>query len=70
MRMRARKALWWQMFPLLAGLTVLALIIGARAWLIEVQRADQEALFAQGRFESTLTEVLLVLQDAETGQRG
>jgi signal transduction histidine kinase len=70
MKTRVRKAFWLQMLPLLAGFAVLAAIIGARAWLIEGQRRDQEAMISASQFERNLTEVLSLLQDAETGQRG
>ena len=70
MKSRVRKAFWMQMLPLLAGFAVLAVIIGTRAWLIEGQRRDQDAVMAASRFERNLTEVLSLLQDAETGQRG
>ena len=70
MKSRVRKVFWMQMLPLLAGFAVLAIIIGARAWLIEGQKRDQDAMMAASQFERNLTEVLSLLQDAETGQRG
>jgi signal transduction histidine kinase len=70
MKTRARKALWLQLLPLIAGFVVLAVIIGARSWLIEVQRQNQEAVLSAAQFERRLTEMLSELKDAETGQRG
>ncbi|MDP3896744.1 MAG: CHASE3 domain-containing protein [Mesorhizobium sp.] len=65
-----RKAFWLQLFPLLAGFMVLAAIIGARAWLIEGQRADNAAVMRASEFERRLSGVLSLLQEAETGKRG
>jgi CHASE3 domain sensor protein len=59
-----------QLLPLLIGFAILAAIIGARTWLIEVQRQDGLAVIAAAQFDRRLMEIFDVLQNAESGQRG
>ncbi|PBC07253.1 histidine kinase [Mesorhizobium sp. WSM3859] len=60
----------WQALPLLAGFAVVALIIAARAILAEAQIADRNASREAIEAQQTLSSLLSLAQDAETGQRG
>ncbi|RWB39231.1 MAG: response regulator [Mesorhizobium sp.] len=60
----------WQALPLLAGFAVVALIITARAILAEAQIADRDASREAIEAQQTLSSLLSLAQDAETGQRG
>ncbi|WP_292587440.1 CHASE3 domain-containing protein [Mesorhizobium sp.] len=70
MIVRLRRALRWQALPLLAGFAVVALIITARAILAEAQIADRDASREAIEAQQTLSSLLSLAQDAETGQRG
>ena len=67
---RLRRALRAQLIPLIAGFAVLALIVIARTFLIELQRHDNEAVRQAFEFERRVVSVLSLVQDVETGQRG
>ncbi|MGX7875076.1 CHASE3 domain-containing protein [Mesorhizobium sp. ORM6] len=60
----------WQTFPLVAGFAVLALIVGARAILVESQRANRAAARETIEYQQLLSGLLSLAQDAENGQRG
>jgi signal transduction histidine kinase/ActR/RegA family two-component response regulator len=70
MKNRTRNAFRVQLLALVAGFVVLAVVVGARSWLIERQRLDNEAMRVSYELQRQLTNTLLLLQDAETGQRG
>jgi signal transduction histidine kinase/CheY-like chemotaxis protein len=70
MIVRLRRALRAQSLPLLLGFVLLSGIVIVRSVLIEQQRMDSLALHEANDFERDLTGLLLLLQDAETGQRG
>ncbi|TPN31332.1 response regulator [Mesorhizobium sp. B2-3-3] len=60
----------WQTFPIVAGFVVLALIVGARAMLVEDQRANRAAARQTLEYQQLLSGLLALAQDAESGQRG
>ncbi|TPM37941.1 CHASE3 domain-containing protein [Mesorhizobium sp. B2-3-4] len=60
----------WQTFPLIAGFAVLTLIVGARAVLVEGQRANRAAARETLEYQQLLSGLLSLAQDAEGGQRG
>jgi signal transduction histidine kinase/ActR/RegA family two-component response regulator len=70
MKNRTRNAFRVQLLTLVAGFVVLTVVVGARSWLIERQRLDNEAMRVSYELQRQLTNALLLLQDAETGQRG
>jgi signal transduction histidine kinase len=67
---RLRKAMRTQLLPLAAGFVVLAGIIAGRSFLIEAQRQDNMAVRQAFEFERSIVNLLGLLQDAETSQRG
>jgi signal transduction histidine kinase/ActR/RegA family two-component response regulator len=62
--------MWWQSLPLIIGFAVLALIVGARATLVEGQRANREAAREAIEYQELLSGLLSLAQDSESGQRG
>ncbi|WP_214469740.1 CHASE3 domain-containing protein [Mesorhizobium sp. dw_380] len=60
----------WQSVPLVTGFAVLALIVGARAVLVESQRANRAAARETIEYQQLLSGLLSMAQDAESGQRG
>ncbi|MCZ8547465.1 CHASE3 domain-containing protein [Mesorhizobium qingshengii] len=59
-----------QSLPLVIGFAVLALIVGARAVLVESQRANRVAARQAIEYQDALSGLLSLAQDAEIGQRG
>jgi signal transduction histidine kinase/ActR/RegA family two-component response regulator len=62
--------MWWQSLPLIIGFAVLALIVAARATLVEGQRANREAAREAIEYQELLSGLLSLAQDSESGQRG
>ena len=60
----------WQTLPLVIGFAVLALIVGARAVVVELQSANRAAARDAIEYQQLLAGLLSLAQDAETGQRG
>ncbi|PTE08203.1 CHASE3 domain-containing protein [Mesorhizobium helmanticense] len=60
----------WQSLPLFLGFALLALIVGARAVLVEGQRANREAAREAIEYQELFSGLLSLAQDAEIGQRG
>ncbi|TPM10161.1 response regulator [Mesorhizobium sp. B2-3-11] len=59
-----------QPLPIIAGFAALALIVGARAVLVESQRANRAAARETIEYQEQLSGLLSLAQDAESGQRG
>ncbi|WP_421917406.1 CHASE3 domain-containing protein [Mesorhizobium sp.] len=60
----------WQSLPLIIGFVILALIVGARAILVENQSANRLAARDAIEYQQLLSGLLSLAQDAESGQRG
>ena len=67
---RLRKAVNYQLLPLVLGFVLLAGIVGARSLLIESQRDSNDAVRSAFALDNRLVTTLSLVQDAETGQRG
>ncbi|HEY6630730.1 MAG TPA: CHASE3 domain-containing protein [Rhizobiaceae bacterium] len=67
---RLRRAVNFQLLPLVLGFVLLGGIVGARSWLIESQRDSNDAVRAAFALSNQLVTTLSLVQDAETGQRG
>ncbi|MGE0212146.1 MAG: CHASE3 domain-containing protein [Parvibaculaceae bacterium] len=65
-----RTTLSAHLFTIVAGFAVLFLVLGATAWLVERQRDNNESVRHTLGVEASLSRVLSLIQDAETGQRG
>lgn len=59
-----------QPLPIVAGFAALALIVGARAVLVESQRANRAAARETIEYQEQLSGLLSLAQDAESSQRG
>ncbi|TGQ82548.1 response regulator [Mesorhizobium sp. M8A.F.Ca.ET.207.01.1.1] len=59
-----------QPLPIVAGFAALALIVGARAVLVESQRANRAAARETIEYQEQLSGLLSLAQDAEGSQRG
>jgi len=67
---RLRKAVHFQLLPLTLGFLLLGAIIGARSWLIESLRDNNDAVRSAFALDNRLVTALSLVQDAETSQRG
>lgn len=65
-----RTRLSTHLLTIAAGFAILIVVLGLAAWLIERQRADNDAVRHTLNVEARLAKTLSLLQDAETGQRG
>ncbi|HVY84274.1 MAG TPA: CHASE3 domain-containing protein [Caulobacterales bacterium] len=53
-----------------AGLLLLLITVGAAFWVVDVQHRHYEAVRASYELRSQARRILIIMQDAETGQRG
>lgn len=67
---RLRRATRRQSLPLIVGFAILAVIVGARAMLVETQSANRAAARDAIEYQQLLAGLLSLAQDAETSQRG
>jgi signal transduction histidine kinase/ActR/RegA family two-component response regulator len=65
-----RRATRVQSLPLVAGFAIVALILGARAFLSEMQAANREAAAGQIEYQQMISNLMSLAQDTEIGQRG